>query len=174
MEVGARDDGKGFDWVVVGVLSNIDDRVSAILSSFGLRVGSAWANNGELLSPTGNKIEKDGHYDLDFVVTSYEAGNEKPHKGIFEVAEKRAREHLLTTESDSRHPRPSLEKTTWSHVHVGDDYEQDYLGAINAGWNCYLLPRDGIGHAPKDLKGVNKVNTLSELLPELGIYDGKN
>ena len=168
--IGTQDTGKGFDWVVVGILSNTDDRVSAILSSLGLSVGTAWANNGELLAPTGKRIEKDGHYDLDFVVTSYEAGNEKPHKGIFEVAEKRAKEHLLATKSDSGHPRPSLEKTAWSYVHVGDDYEQDYLGAIDAGWNCYLLPRDGIGHAPENLKDVNTVHTLTELLPRLGIH----
>lgn len=172
--IDTRGTGKEFDWVVVGILSNTDDRVAAILTSLGLGVGTAWANNGELLAPTGKRIERDGHYDLDFVVTSYEAGNEKPHKGIFEVAEKRAKEHLLETESDSGHPRPSLEKTTWSYVHVGDDYEQDYLGAIDAGWNCYLLPRDGIGHAPSDLKNINKVDTLTELLPQVGIHDGSD
>lgn len=169
--VGAQGRGKEFDWIVVGIISNTDDRVSSILSSLGLRVGTAWANNGELLSPGGKKIEPDGHYDVDFIVTSYEAGNEKPHKGIFEVAEKRAREHLLATESDSKHPRSSLEKTAWSYVHVGDHYEQDYEGAVNAGWNCYLLPRDGIEHAPKDLGRVNKVDTLTELLLQLGLHD---
>ncbi|KAL1958535.1 hypothetical protein VTO42DRAFT_4399 [Malbranchea cinnamomea] len=170
-DIEVRGNGKQFDWIVVGILSNSDDRVASILTSFGLRVGTAWADGGELLDITGKQIPSDGHYDVDFIVTSYEAGHEKPHKGIFEVAEKRAREHLLTTESDSHYPRFFREQTSWSYVHVGDDYEQDYQGAINAGWDCYLLPRDDIGHSPEDLTGVRKINSLSELLPQLGLED---
>jgi FMN phosphatase YigB (HAD superfamily) len=162
--------GIGLDWIVVGILSNSDDRVASILPSLGVRVGTAWADNGELISPTGTKVGN-GLYDVDFIVTSYEAGSEKPEKGIFEVAEKRAKEHLLTTEFNRIHSSSDQERDIWSYVHVGDDYEQDYVGAIKAGWDCFLLPRDGIRHAPEEssLDNVKRIKTLEDLFPRLGL-----
>lgn len=179
--------GKEFDSVVVGILSNADDRVAAILQSFELRVGSAWADDGKLLSPTGARVMTGAaaDYDLDFVVTSYEAGEEKPHRGIYEVAEKRAMEHLLATSTASSSSSsgscgdpPSIrDRASWSHVHVGDDYEQDYRGAIDAGWDSYLLlRRDETANARKNEKlpnDVKQIQTLAELFPLLGLNDAQ-
>ncbi|EEP81283.1 predicted protein [Uncinocarpus reesii 1704] len=134
--------GKDWDRIVIGVVSNADDRVPTILRSLGLHVGSAWANSGELL-PTVDKAygAMEGENDIDFIVTSYEAGKEKPHKHIFDVARKRAEEHLRTCGADIDCPFPAGNDLC---VHVGDDYHDDYEGARNAG------ARAGAENSPLD------------------------
>lgn len=130
--------------VIVGVVSNSDDRVSPILNSLGLSVGNAWADSGELLPRASSAIPTGEAQlnDVDFIVTSYEAGEEKPHRHIFDVAKTRAKEHLLVTDPSSQ------VDGGWRRIHIGDDHGDDYQGAINAGWESFLLLRDGMDYLP--------------------------
>jgi FMN phosphatase YigB (HAD superfamily) len=133
-----------FDQVIVGVVSNSDDRVPAVLKALGLRVGDLRADqdisSGELPGFEQRKVRDSNtvsgqipsDLDLDFVITSYEAGEEKPNRLIFDVAERQAR--LLV-------PGVHVGSGSWTRVHVGDDYRKDYQGAIEAGWQSYLLHR---------------------------------
>lgn len=155
-----------FDRVVVGVLSNSDDRVPAVLRSLGLRVGNVRADEdvestrlpgfeergGGIAGPSeeeGQERSSDQYDDLDFVVTSYEAGVEKPHRKIFDIARRQA-ERLVGQEKD----------LDWTMVHVGDDLEKDYRGCLDAGWRGYL----GLeGRNPNELEGVKVADMLEGL-----------
>lgn len=157
-----------FSQIVVGVISNSDDRVPAVLKSLGLKVGNVRADQGrssmelpgfeemtENLSSAGS-----GHdNDVDMVITSYEAGEEKPHPLIFEITKRQAASFLGV-------PAEASNTDDWICVHVGDNYEQDYQGALNAGWKSFFIPRnDHDGHSD-----CAKIFTLDELLPKLEAY----
>ncbi|XP_017485744.1 PREDICTED: rhythmically expressed gene 2 protein-like [Rhagoletis zephyria] len=58
---------------------------------------------------------------FDFVYTSYDLGVEKPHRGAF----------LKPLENYHLNPQEAL--------HIGNLYEKDYLGALNAGWSGLLV-----------------------------------
>jgi FMN phosphatase YigB (HAD superfamily) len=162
-----------FDRVVLGVISNSDDRVPAVLRALGVRVGDMRADQDissvELpgFEQRGG-IEQDAGFsdvDLDLVITSYEAGEEKPNRLIFDVAKRQARlvvKNQVQTGSTSTLTGVD-EMDDWVCVHVGDDYEKDYRAAIDAGWQSYLLPRDGQQHPAKT------VHSLLDLLDELKI-----
>ncbi len=62
---------------------------------------------------------------IDVIVTSEEAGNEKPHPYIFHLAERKM-------------------KISKDHaVYFGDDFEKDVLGATTFGMDCIWLNRTG-------------------------------
>lgn len=170
-----KDGGNGsFDRIVLGVISNSDDRVPDILRSLGLRVGSAWADNGDRLPSVVNldgATKRDN--DIDLIVTSYEAGKEKPHKHIFNVAQKRAEEHLTTTGFII--DPPFLAAPYDRCVHVGDDYRDDYQGAMNAGWDGFLLLREDVDVPESAHKLSNSISNLDDLFPLLGMenHEGK-
>ena len=88
---------KGF---TLGVISNFDPRLSATLENARIR-----------------------HY-FNFVITSYEAGFEKPNPNIFKVAMELSNINDLKSEEC---------------LHVGDSHSLDYEGAENAGWNAVLV-----------------------------------
>uniref|UniRef100_A0A182MJ24 DJ-1/PfpI domain-containing protein n=1 Tax=Anopheles culicifacies TaxID=139723 RepID=A0A182MJ24_9DIPT len=90
----------------LGIVSNFDPRLQIILR-----------NNG--IAPAGEVV--------DFVLTSYEAGVEKPDPAIFETALRKA--NLLQIGSDIK-PQEAL--------HIGNLCREDYNGARSAGW-CALL-----------------------------------
>ncbi|XP_053667422.1 rhythmically expressed gene 2 protein-like [Anopheles marshallii] len=90
----------------LGIVSNFDPRLKIILR-----------NNG--IGPTGEVV--------DFVLTSYEAGVEKPDRAIFETALRKA--NLLQNGTEIR-PQEAL--------HIGNLCREDYNGARSAGW-CALL-----------------------------------
>lgn len=166
-----------FDRIVLGVISNSDDRVPAVLKALGLRVGDTRADEDrssmELpgfeerassqsslpLNPNATGKTAPADVDVDVVITSYEAGEEKPHKLIFDVAKRQAQ--LL-----SRHDAPAGldEADEWTCVHVGDDYQKDYLGALDAGWQSYLLEREG-----GEERSERSIRSLMELFAELKI-----
>ncbi|PTU25204.1 hypothetical protein P175DRAFT_0401639, partial [Aspergillus ochraceoroseus IBT 24754] len=141
--------------ILIGVVSNSDDRISAVLESLGVSVSLPGfeEDRESQLSPLP-KEENPGHlrlHDIDFVVTSYQAGAEKPERLIYEVAQRQAQ-----CESGSE----------WEWVHVGDDYRKDYLGALEAGGEAYFLPRDNTaGKAAGD--NVKTITSLLDLIPEL-------
>jgi len=156
-----------FDRVVLGVISNSDDRVPAVLKAMGLRVGNIRADQDlssiELpgFEQRGGDVQGAGagssvDLDLDLVITSYEAGEEKPHRLIFDVAKRQAGLGSTSAGVD--------ETDDWVCVHVGDDYEKDYRGAIDAGWQSYLLPRGDGQHHP-----ARTIRSLVDLIDELKI-----
>ncbi|PGH04116.1 hypothetical protein AJ80_08578 [Polytolypa hystricis UAMH7299] len=164
-----RAGGGGWERIVVGVVSNTDDRVASILTDLGLKVGDPGLVAGsdrsieERLRARRRGVEND----VDFVLTSYEAGREKPDRRIFDVARKRAEEVVLVNGEEE-------ERLEWRCMHVGDDYERDYMGAVGAGWDAYLLPRDGDHLALESVRekygdSVKQIRSLPDLLSKLGI-----
>ncbi|OGM41208.1 haloacid dehalogenase-like hydrolase [Aspergillus bombycis] len=157
-----------FDRVLVGVVSNSDDRVPAVLKSLGLRVGDCRADEGvdsmrlsgfEERSSSGveGSDTNDGVKDIDLVITSYEAGVEKPSPRIFEVAMRQAK-------ALARADVPG----DWTCVHVGDDCEKDYRAAVGAGWDGYFLARGDDARSGDD--GDNVIRSLMDLIPVLEGY----
>uniref|UniRef100_A0A182MZQ4 DJ-1_PfpI domain-containing protein n=1 Tax=Anopheles dirus TaxID=7168 RepID=A0A182MZQ4_9DIPT len=91
----------------LGIVSNFDPRLEIILRNNGIAGGGAA---------------------VDFVLTSYEAGVEKPDAAIFAHALERANQ--LRTDGAPIEPHEAL--------HVGNLCREDYEGARGAGW-CALL-----------------------------------
>ncbi|KAE8413346.1 hypothetical protein BDV36DRAFT_268911 [Aspergillus pseudocaelatus] len=159
-----------FERVVIGVVSNSDDRVPAVLKSLGLRVGdcradegvdSMWLSGFEERSSSGvveGSAVNDGVNDIDLVVTSYEAGVEKPSPRIFEVARRQAK---ALARGDNL--------GDWTCVHVGDDLEKDYRAAVGAGWHGYFLAR-GDDAARSGHGDTNVIRSLVDLVPLLEAY----
>lgn len=119
---------------VVGVLTNSDPRVSGVLESLNVRIGASESRSGMI------GVRND---DLDFVLTSYEVGCEKPSLEMFEEAEKTAMKVLGLSDA--------IAQDAFLKVHIGDDLSKDYWGALGAGrgWDAILLDRDS-GHAFND------------------------
>ena len=107
----------------VGIISNSDDRVSSILDSLGLRVGSRrYGVSSETSNPDGQ-----GQDDIDFVALSYDVGVEKPDRRIFDAARE------LGAMGGELEPDECL--------HVGDDFVKDVRAAEAAGWNSVIVDR---------------------------------
>ncbi|KAH8703220.1 hypothetical protein BGW36DRAFT_393627 [Talaromyces proteolyticus] len=132
-----------FDYIVTGVISNSDDRVPAVLKSLGLSIGNTRADRdrssmelpGFEQSDTNAKHPYSAENDIDMVVTSYEAGQEKPHRLIYDIAARQAKHFLAAaTTSDN--------DFTWTRIHTGDDLQKDCIGAKDAEWTSFLLTRD--------------------------------
>lgn len=155
-----------FDRLVVGVVSNSDDRVPDILKSLGLAVGMTRADRDvessrlpgfeERSASASTRSQADGVNDIDLVITSYDAGAEKPSPLIFEVAKRQA-ESLV-----AGHNGRGLD---WTCVHVGDHYDKDYRAAIQAGWDGFFLSREG-----QTVAGAKSVNSLVDLVDVLERY----
>ena len=82
---------------------------------------------------------------LDFWVTSKEAGSEKPHPRIFELALSKA--GVLPAEA----------------LHVGDQYYSDVTGARGVGITPVLIDRTGLS-SEQDCKVITGLTELSGLL----------
>ncbi|GIZ37553.1 hypothetical protein CKM354_000099700 [Cercospora kikuchii] len=130
--------------VVIGVITNSDDRVPDILTSFGLKVSSLRYGGRYAKSSVAAECEQ---YDVDFSVMSYDVGHEKPDKRIFEAAEEVLRTSLLRAENG--------ESVEWRKVYVGDEHEKDVVGALNAGWNAVLIDRETAGQR-QDLEWLDE------------------
>ncbi|RMJ22288.1 hypothetical protein PHISP_06842 [Aspergillus sp. HF37] len=179
-------EGGEFDKIVVGVVSNSDDRVPAILSSLGKRVGpwrapqyatgkkpprirgfepsSFYSRLAQNPPPSSTWLEPSGKgrvqvpvfeepNDFDLVITSFQAGFEKPKREIFAAAKDAARAML----------GPEYACGKWVCVHAGDDYVKDYCAARDAGWDAYFLDRDGQGeHRHVDRR--KRIRSLTDLV----------
>ncbi|KAL6891490.1 hypothetical protein HDV57DRAFT_513875 [Trichoderma longibrachiatum] len=126
---------QGVDRIVIGVVTNSDDRVPSILSSFGLNVSPARYGSSEETTALAG-----GQYDIDFHCMSYDVGFEKPDRRIFSAAEL-----MLSRIITGRHVESPAEVDlgNWQKVYVGDEYAKDVVGASGAGWNPVLLDADG-------------------------------
>lgn len=172
-----------FDRIVLGVISNSDDRVPEVLKSLGLRVGDTRADEdrssmelpgfeergssqkAQPQDPSTTFENTQPEADLDLVITSYEAGEEKPNRLIFDVAKRQAR--LLARCDAHTHgstPAGLDAADDWTCIHIGDDYQKDYVGATGAGWQSYLLERNGRGERP-----AGTIRSLMDLFAELKI-----
>src|SRR3569833_2399422 len=118
--------GGSHDGVIIGVITNSDDRVPEILSSFGLSVSPRRYG-----SPAERKMA-DGRHDIDFHCMSYEVGFEKPDRRIFDAADELAREFFAAgsgEESAGSRDGPA----PWIKVYVGDEGGGGGGGARGAG-----------------------------------------
>jgi REG-2-like HAD superfamily hydrolase len=135
----------GVKTVVVGVLTNSDPRVAGVLNSLGLTVGDG--NTQHL------------HNDLDFVLTSYDIGSEKPSPFVFAEAEEAARTTLGLPKLQGKPPDDLACHTV--KVHIGDELHKDYWGAIRSGqsWDAILLDRGSDQDEPPyhDVKHITKL-----------------
>lgn len=173
--------------VFVGVISNSDPRVKRVLQSLGLRVGceslprfTNFRERASTIMGDPNTAAKSPWYDaynplhdVDMLVTSYDAGYEKPDRTPFLLAEALAKMNYASKlEQDREDWTPGLDLVRFKMkianeagsfdralcIHVGDDYCKDYVGAVNAGFDALHLAREGEATAVPD--GTNVVTSL--------------
>ncbi|KAF5675447.1 haloacid dehalogenase [Fusarium circinatum] len=126
-----------FDSLVIGVITNSDDRIPSILSSLGLTVSPLRYGTKSDLTKFNEK-----RYDIDFHCMSYDVGVEKPDKRIFSAAVHMLAQ-IISVRSGKTLSESEGETSKWQKVYVGDDYSKDVLGSANAGWNPVLFdPKD--------------------------------
>lgn len=141
-----------YDRVVVGVITNSDDRVPDILTSLGLKVRPLryGTRQQDLESHSGN-------CDIDFAIISYDVGHEKPDKRIFSAAE-----DMLKVVLDNW-PAPA-DPVSWEKIYVGDEYDKDIIGAGNAGWSAVLISEEAQADAGKiQWQADKKPSSLQDL-----------
>ncbi|KAK0663587.1 hypothetical protein DIS24_g961 [Lasiodiplodia hormozganensis] len=177
--------------IVTAVLTNSDDRVAGILRSFGLRVGhvdpetvekiaaSAYPNgSGSTSATTLLQPERLGENDIDFVLTSYDCGYEKPHRAIFDAARRMALARYARVGEGEETGQEIDDDGEWEAVYVGDEVDKDVVGAEEAGWaNAFLVDREGLVRDARDVvrredvggEGQQQVRVLRDLR-ELGTY----
>ena len=126
---------KHYDHVVVGVITNSDDRVPDVLSSLGIRMSPL-----RYASQPAQKEVSEQQWDVDFTVMSYDVGHEKPDKRIF-----RAAEELLSVVLQSRPDASGAVKPeSWDKIYVGDEYDKDAVAARSAGWYGVLIGNESV------------------------------
>ncbi|KAL4980382.1 hypothetical protein BDW66DRAFT_147327 [Aspergillus desertorum] len=159
---------------VIGVVSNSDDRISSVLESLGVSVRDARAGEEKTTSgadlpgfeeerekeKTTNPPQNQKQRDIDFILTSYQVGAEKPDPLVWDVATRMALQ--LTGESDAGDDGAG----GWERIHIGDDYGKDYRGAVDAGWQAYYLARDAEAAAQAP-EGTKVITSLLDLIPKL-------
>lgn len=121
---------KSYGSLVVGVVTNSDDRVPDVLSSLGLHVSSIRYGS----DPALPKLNAKENYDIEFSVMSFDVGHEKPDPRIFKAAEE-----MLKTEKLDLPTEVDTDASTWQKIYVGDQYSKDVVGPLNAGWNAVLI-----------------------------------
>ena len=127
--------------VVIGVITNSDNRTASILTSLGVRVSPLhYGEERPEQSSLGDSSEKD--FDVDFTVLSYDVGAEKPDGRMFEAAEEVLGTLLRREEAAGSPADAGASAEAWSKVYVGDEYEKDVVGATRAGWKAVLVERE--------------------------------
>jgi FMN phosphatase YigB (HAD superfamily) len=175
-----------FTHLVVGVISNSDDRVPAILKSLGLKIGDIRADCDPSrvdlpgFEEGGDEDSRPEHFeseqclnDIDMIITSYEAGEEKPHRLIFDVAKKQA-QTILRSQTTSLNIAEFDSSNDWLCLHVGDDYSKDCEGAANAGWDTVLVLREHSSNDDNfksmDIRSIRVIHSLDDLMPNIENY----
>jgi FMN phosphatase YigB (HAD superfamily) len=118
--------------VVIGIITNSDNRTADILTSMGVRVNPL--HHGDQPKPEPPTSQK--QFDIDFTVLSYDVGYEKPDTRIFTAAEEMLAS-LLATDGQQQ-----VDASEWRKVYVGDEYAKDVVGATEAGWKAVLIDRE--------------------------------
>ncbi|CAK7272926.1 hypothetical protein SEPCBS119000_005381 [Sporothrix epigloea] len=127
-----------YERVVVGVITNSDDRVPGILASFGVRVSPlrysrSPSTDGKRTKPSATVEAPPLAYDIDFICMSYDVGAEKPDPAIFRAAES------LVPAAVQGEQTAGSDLDDWDKVYVGDEASKDVAGAEAAGWYPVLL-----------------------------------
>ena len=148
--------------ISVGVVTNSDTRTSKVLTSLGLSVNTdpaiddLEADQDQIVKdwglPSGMRDqleslqpEANSKYDIDYVVTSVNAGCGKPDIRIFQQAQREAQSSIHTqgiSDSLSDTLLKAHKKVTGEYLHIGDDFDKDYLGATKAGFTALHLVRN--------------------------------
>jgi FMN phosphatase YigB (HAD superfamily) len=148
--------------IIVGIITNSDDRVPGILEDFGLIINSrrfvasaeplkVRSKSAEMLfagsdedsrpspgtNPRVRSADPESHDDVDFVILSYDVGHEKPNRRMFDAAS--ATLHEMLANHDSK-----LDASDFWKLYVGDDLNKDYMAARQAGWAAVLVDRADI------------------------------
>lgn len=89
--------------------------------------------------------------EFNFVLTSYEAGILKPEREIFEKALNHSNQVIDPSEA----------------LHVGNKYEVDCKGAMDAGWTGVLIKTGFDDSVKKEQKGCHVFHSLDEFLHTL-------
>jgi FMN phosphatase YigB (HAD superfamily) len=146
--------------VVVGIITNSDDRTRKILRSFDLNVAKRRFGTSAQWDP-----EPSSSKDIEFVVQSYDVGHEKPDHRMFDAATAMLEEVLLAEHSETT-------SDTFEKLYVGDDLEKDFDGARTAGWHAVLVDRNGVmSSSPKFRYG--RVN-LIDRKPQVEVIMAKS
>lgn len=132
-----------FPNVVVGIITNSDDRVLPILSDLQTSVTHRRYRADTMAYFPLWQLSDDS--DVQFVTLSYDVGFEKPDRRIFDAAKV-----VVHTEKDLK----------CEYIHIGDDPEKDARGAEAAGWTGLMLDRDDL----YEIKGIRRVKSLTEVV----------
>jgi len=147
------------DWryqsTVIGIVTNSDARVPSILSSLGLVVGPLCYGGPDSRAQSLSDC-KSIENDIDFVVTSYDVGHEKPDSRIFGAARELAGEMLGR----------GVTLDDFECVHVGDEVAKDVYGARGAGWKGVRLVRELEEGKTGDVDEISSLNMLPGILSE--------
>lgn len=124
----------------------------SILESLGLTVSAIRYG-----SPSSPPVKAPSNEDVHLVVLSYDVGEEKPHRLIFDSARELLRTRLQL--------QPSEAEKEFDLLHVGDDMEKDVLGARDAGWGSVLLDREDVYTVDRRVTdgNVKRIMSLGEL-----------
>ncbi|KAL2129822.1 hypothetical protein VTI74DRAFT_7271 [Chaetomium olivicolor] len=125
--------------IIVGVITNSDDRVPSILTSLGLRVSPF-----RFGSPVNFDQVVGQEYDVDMHCISYDVGFAKPDRRIFDAAKGMAEQ--LAAARNAGEPLAQgaeqvagKEEERWIKLYIGDEYEKDVIGACAAGWHSVFI-----------------------------------
>jgi hypothetical protein len=106
--------------------------VPSILESFDIRIDPKRVGTSSQSSTLPSRW-----HDIDFVVQSYDVGYEKPDRRVFDAAMALLSEKLV--DEGKGESADDFEK-----LYLGDDLENDYLGARAAGWDAALIDRKSL------------------------------
>ncbi len=157
-----------FDRIVIGVITNSDDRVPDILASFDLHVSPL--RYGTDVDPSA-LAQRD--YDVDFHCMSYDVGVEKPDRRIFDAASGLLVRILASREGKSEDEIEAEVSKTWRKVYVGDEHAKDVVGARNAGWSPVLLDPENHSAGTASVED-HRGQTLDDLFKEHGVLRVKS
>ncbi|KAL2159030.1 hypothetical protein VTH06DRAFT_2789 [Thermothelomyces fergusii] len=145
--------------LVVGVITNSDDRVPTILSSLGLHV-SPFGFGTPLDLVKGGPC---GRYDVDLHCMSYDVGVTKPDRRIFDAAEEMAVQLVMAQEAAERGRDVERAQSAlpWLKLYVGDEYEKDVIGARGAGWNPIFVGAKEVMLAQDGVVGLDQLRNKS-------------
>jgi FMN phosphatase YigB (HAD superfamily) len=154
--------------ILVGVITNSDDRVPSVLSSFGLRVSPARFGTPFNAAELARRQRQGQIFDVDIHCMSYDVGVGKPDKRIFDAAVVMADELATAIVEIEAMEEGRLPPTLgpWLKIYVGDEYVNDVLGARKAGWNAvYVGSEDELPTEEQfvDAQELSHVKTLEEL-----------